>query len=65
MNESGGFDSQDLHKVEQAMAMMADTFPPHWKRMYDNLLAEGFDKDQSFRILLTLVHGTNGGRMTV
>lgn len=55
--------ARQLHDFEQAAAMNAENFPPMWKRMYENLVKEGFTEDQAMRILLFHVHGMSGGKI--
>lgn len=40
-------------KMDQAMAMMADSLPPFWSRMYDNLVEAGFDEATALLLLRT------------
>lgn len=55
---------EEMQKMDQGMAMLADTMPPHWKRMFDNLVREGFTPEQSMAIVRTYVHGLAGGKLS-
>jgi hypothetical protein len=54
-------ENKEIHNLDQAAAMIADTLPPMWKRMYDRLLEEGFDADKAMQILKAYVAGSAGG----
>ncbi len=41
--------------ADQAMANLADTLPPYWKRLYDRCIEVGFTNNQSMHILLTMI----------
>lgn len=55
--------SAELQRLDQSLAVMADTFPPMWHRMYRNCIDAGFDKDQAQRIIIAHVHGAAGGKL--
>lgn len=40
---------------EQSVAAIAESYPPMWRRMYLNLLSEGFSKDESMDLLKTFI----------
>ncbi len=44
-----------LRQFEQGSAIVADRFPVFWKRMYDQLLKEGFNEKQAFSLLKTFI----------
>lgn len=46
---------EDRAKLDQACALLADTFPSMWKRLYDNLITEGFNEKQAIEILFTVI----------
>jgi len=56
---------KDEHNLEQTLASIAETFPPMWKRMYDNLLKEGFTELDALKLVATHVNASCGGRFTV
>lgn len=49
-------------KLDQGMALIADTFPPMWRRVYDECLNAGFEEAQAFKLLQTYIlsMGTSG-----
>jgi hypothetical protein len=52
-------------ELEQVHAFLGDNYPPLWRRLYDNMLKEGFNETQSFILLQTFIlkdatHGVNG-----
>lgn len=49
-------------QLDQGMALLADTFPPMWRRVYDECTKAGFDEVQSFKLLQTYIlsMGTSG-----
>lgn len=62
--DTGSDKAKQLQALEQALAMMAENFPPMWWRMYRNLQTEGFDEKQAFSIILTIVNGVAGGKLS-
>jgi len=46
---------QQQQQLEQGAALVADAFPPLWKRLHENLLKEGFDPAQAMELLKTYV----------
>ena len=46
---------QEQQKLEQGAALVADAFPPLWKRLHENLLKEGFDQTQAMELLKTYI----------
>ncbi len=44
--------------ADQAMANLADTLPPYWKRLYDRCIEVGFSETQAMSILLTMVNAS-------
>ena len=42
-------------KMDQAAALLADNFPPMWRRLYLGLVEQGFDEIQSFKLLQTYI----------
>ena len=48
--------------IEQAMAHVAELYPPHWMRLYGNLIKEGFDEKQAMEVLKVFIlsMGING-----
>ena len=55
---------QQQFGLEQAMATLADNFPPMWRRMYMSLLQEGFSKDEALEITQTVAFAQVGGKLT-
>lgn len=50
------------HDLDQKSALMGDLFPGLWKRIYDNLLVEGFTELQAMELLKAFIVGQAGGR---
>ena len=46
---------KEVSEADAAMAMVADTYPAMWHRMYTNLVKEGFTEPQAMAVLLTFV----------
>lgn len=55
--------AKQISELEQSAAFIAETLPPLWKRMFDNLKQNGFSEAQAFQLTLTYVHGQAGGKM--
>lgn len=49
-------------ELEQGMTFVAESMPPLWRRLYLNLLKEGFETSQAMDILKTYIFGCAGGR---
>ena len=47
--------------LDQSMAMIADTFPPLWRRLYFNMTCEGFTEDQAMRLLIAYISSQGTG----
>ncbi len=50
-------------ELDQALAMVADNWPPVWFRIFTNLKERGFTEDQSMDLLKTYIiatQATNG-----
>lgn len=43
--------TKEMHDYEQACAMLAETQPPMWWRLYGNLQKEGFTKEEAMKLL--------------
>lgn len=43
--------SKSLADFDQAAATMAESFPPLWRRLYVNLMAEGFSHADTMDLL--------------
>ena len=52
----------DLSKTDQSMAIIADTFPRFWWRMYSNCKAEGFTDEQAFDLVALYIKYVLGGQ---
>jgi hypothetical protein len=48
-------DNDTTRNFDQASAFVADSFPPMWRRMYNNLIAEGFTDFEALGILKTYI----------
>lgn len=44
-----------LAETDQALAMIADCLPAHWKSMYDGMLASGFTEQQAMILLIVYI----------
>lgn len=44
--------------MDQGMALMVDTLPALWRRMYVNLLSEGFGAAEAMDLLKTFITAT-------
>jgi hypothetical protein len=53
---------EDSQKWDQASALLADTWPPHVRRMYLAYIEQGFTEAQSFELVRTQVFVVLGGR---
>ena len=53
--------SEQFQQFEQNSAMMADVFPVTWRRIYVNLVREGFTEEQSLSLLKAYIAGMAGG----
>lgn len=53
MNDNGK--TKQLHDFEQGAAIMADSLPPYWWRLYSNMVREGFSEEQAMRLLATWI----------
>lgn len=54
-------------EFDQAMASIGDSFPPLWRRLYANLMSEGFTDRESFELLKVYIlsqcpFGVNGAK---
>ncbi len=45
----------NMHDYDEACAMIAETYPPLWKRLYDNLILVGFNEVQAERLLIAFI----------
>lgn len=55
--------TREMQKLEQCSATVGDMYPPLWRRIYVNLLSEGFNKQQAMSILKVYIlaqNSTNG-----
>ena len=41
--------------LDQGTAMLADNYPPMWKRIYDRCVVVGFTESESFKLLQTFI----------
>ena len=48
--------------AEQLLAHVAECYPSHWKRLYDNLVEAGFSEAQAMEVFKTYIlsMGVNG-----
>jgi len=55
-------ENNDLSKLDQSMALVSEIYPPHWRRLYDNCLAEKFTTIEAMELVKTYIIsvGTNG-----
>lgn len=60
---SSNFDPRKMQEMEQGITFVAENMPPMWKRMYDNLLLAGFDKDDAKTFMQAYIHGQAGGKL--
>jgi hypothetical protein len=60
---SDKYELPPLHQLEQSLAAVAENFPPTWRRMYLNLIAEGFSEEQAMELMRAYVHGLGNGRL--
>ena len=44
-----------LAQWDENLATLADTFPRHWMRMFNNLKEEGFNEAQAMDLLRTYI----------
>jgi hypothetical protein len=51
--------NEDQAKIDQATALIAELCPPHWRRLYQNCMREGFSENQAFELVKTYILGTN------
>ncbi len=63
MERTLNMDSKEIADFDQAASVMADSYPPIWKRMWDNLLELGFTKTEALKLLQAHVHGMAGGKL--
>lgn len=49
--------ADNLHSPQrdQALAVVAEDFPPFWRRLFLSLVREGFNEAQALEILKTLI----------
>ena len=52
---------EEVSKLDQGMAFLANSLPMTWRRMYLNLIEEGFTNQQAMELLKTYIHGSAGG----
>lgn len=57
--------TMQLHQIEQATALMAEVLPPLWKRLLDNCIEAGFDKDTALRLVMVQLHAQCGGKLSI
>jgi hypothetical protein len=46
----------DYSKLDQNLARLADTFPPHWYRLYAGCVEAGFTDEQAMEILKVYIN---------
>ena len=44
-------DPKQAADMEAAYTFLAEVSPPHWRRLYENSLKEGFTETQAFSLL--------------
>ena len=54
---------EEVAKLDQSLAVLADRLPAYLRRTYEGLLEEGFDKDQAAKLLCAWLHGFANGRL--
>ena len=42
-------------ELDQGVALIAETMPPMWNRMYENLKGEGFNGVEAMKLLQTYI----------
>lgn len=55
--------TKQLQELEQALATMAEDFPPMFRRFYLNLVKEGFTEEQAFKMVIAQCHAFSGGKL--
>lgn len=48
-------DGREQSNFDEAGAMLADSYPPFWRRMYCNLLKENFNEAESLKLVQTYI----------
>lgn len=51
---------QQAADAEQAMSMVRDLFPAHWRGLYRGMLEQGFDESQALELLKVYVIASCG-----
>lgn len=46
---------KELADRERVMALVADLFPAHWRRVYLSLCDENFTKDEAMQLLIAYI----------
>ena len=55
--------TRDLIKFEQALTLAAENYPPMWRRLYQNLIREGFTQQEAMRLLEIQILSAGGARI--
>jgi hypothetical protein len=48
---------EERAEFDQSSALVADSLPPMWWRLYTGLIKEGFTKEQAMELLKTFIAG--------
>jgi len=46
-------------KLDQSSALISEVCPPHWRRLYENCIREGFLENQAFELVKTYILATH------
>ena len=60
---SGKDEPPFMQDLDQRTAEFAETMPPMWRRVFENLVAQGFNDEQALKIIMAMVHGAFGGKL--
>lgn len=52
---------EQQRQLDTSMAFVGDHLPPLWKRLYDNLMTEGFKDHEALDILKTYIISQGSG----
>lgn len=46
---------EEKASFDQSSALIADSFPPLWRRLYTGLIEEGFTKDEALELVKAFI----------
>jgi hypothetical protein len=55
----------DNSKLDQSTALIAEICPPHWRRLYENCIREGFLESQALELVKTYIISTGSNNTKV